>query len=472
MNATKRIESIQRSAMLLEEIGFEYMLKEIFSISDFTPVTIAQTEHFEISDDELKIKPSAYGKINEYLTNSTKPINETMLALGIMSTFAYSHPDDTLEENAMHYIQTHFNNIIENLESIVPSQEHSFFKKAKGFYSQIIEHKFSYNLLEIASHPNDFPWLVQERNSYGIRYLLAFMARANFEDFDKWFNSTERTDLKMLFVNFICDSFHTEEYVTPNFHKSNNALLRTIGIFKDFPISMHFPAINRDFKIKDIQTTPIADKEKAYITLYYFTERYRAKELGELDTDKELSDDLDSIGQSAYMKMLDAAVLEDFDLQSYNYEITRRIVEALEDNSQRNNLLIYLFHMIKDSVNDEHIGIHNLMAANILGRMLITLDEKPTKEIAKLFDKTYKEIYHPYFHIRHYGTWSTGITRLMFYLISLFVIYSSSGEFDLLSTYINKYKTVKNEYRHHMNDDLESILGQINENIADASQSL
>jgi hypothetical protein len=466
MNATIRTGYTQRSAMLLKEIGFEYLLKEIFSISDFTQEAVAQTEHFELSDNELKIKPSAYGKINEYLTNKTNEINETLFILGVMSTFAYSHPDNTLESNTTHYIHAHFNSIIENLESIVPNQEQSFYKRLTGVYSQLVELEFSYDLLESVSHPQNFHRLVQERNNWGISFLLLYIAHVNFEKFDEWFNNTKRVDLKSLFVNFIFDSSHIEKYVSHDFQNSKNALLRTIGIFKDFPISMHFPAVKRDFKIKDIQTTVISDKEKAYVTLYYFTERYRAKELGELDADEELSGDLNSIGQFVYMKMLNAGVLKDFGLQSYNYEITRRVIESLEDNNQKNDLMVNLFHKIKESANDEHIGIHNLKAANILGRTLIALDEKPTKEITRLFDKTYKEIYQPYFHIRHFRAWSTGVLRLMFYLIPLFVKYTNSGEIDLLSVYINKYKDVKHDYHHHMNDDLISILDQITKEIA------
>lgn len=83
-----------------------------------------------------------------------------------------------------------------------------------------------------------------------------------------------------------------------------------------------------------------------------------------------------------------------------------------------------------------------------------------------LVDKVYKEIHHPYVYSRHNILWSTSIVKLMFYLISLFIKYTNSEKIDLLTAYVNKYKNVKHVYYHNMDDELESILGQIAENIA------
>lgn len=453
--------------MLSKEIGFTYLLNEVFSIQELSPETLSQSCYFEWAGEDLKVKPSAHSKINEYFSEKALSDNKALLILGVMSTFAYSHPDETIKKNAMSYTQKHFNNILDNLENTIPCQEASFYEKGKQFYSQLISLPFSYKLLEVLSHP-DFPWLVHARHNYGIRYLLAYMARVNFDGFDEWFNNTKRADLKLLFVNFIFDSFHIEEYVNDNFQKSNNALLRTTSIFKDFPISRYFPAINRDFEIKDIQTSLIPDKEKAYIVLYYHMEEYRGSELNKLDTDNKLSDGLDYIGKSPFMRNLDVEALKEFDLQ-YNYEITRRLIESLNDEKQKTELLLYLCHKVKGSAQEEHITIHNLMAANALGRMLVVLNDEHTKEIERLFDKVYKEIHHPYVYSRHNILWSTSIMKLMFYLISLFIKYTNSEKIDLLTAYVNKYKNVKHVYYHNMDDELESILGQITENIASGS---
>lgn len=454
--------------MLSKEIGFTYLLNEVFSIHELSPETLNQTEYFEWAGEHLKVKPSGHSKINKYFAEKTLADNKTLLILGVMSTFAYSHPDKTIKKNAMSYTQKHFNNILDNLEYIIPSQEDSFYEKGRQFYSQLISLSYSYKLLEVLSRP-DFPRLIRERHNYGIRCLLAYMARVNFDGFDEWFNNTKRADLKLLFVNFIFDSFHIEEYVNNNFQKSNNALLRTTSIFKDFPISRYSPAINRDFEIKDIQTSLIPDKEKAYIVLYYHMEEYRGSELNKLDTDNKLSDGLDYIGKSPFMRNLDVEALKEFDLQFYNYEITRRLIESLNDEKQKNDLLVYLYHKVKDSVHEKHIAIHNLMAANVLGRMLIVLNDEHTKEIERLFDKIYKEIHHPYVYCRHNILWSTSVMKLMFYLISLFIKYTNSEKIDLLAAYVNKYKNVKHVYYHNMDDELESILRQVTENIASGS---
>ena len=142
------------------------------------------------------------------------------------------------------------------------------------------------------------------------------------------------------------------------------------------------------------------------------------------------------------------------------------MIESLKDEKQKNDLLVYLYHKVKDSAHEKHITIHNLMSANVLGRMLIVLNDEHTKEIKRLFDKVYKEIYHPYVYNRHYRLWSTSVLKLMFYLISLFIKYTNSEKIDLLTAYVNKYKNVKKKYHHHMDDELESILGQVTENIA------
>lgn len=457
--------------MLLKEIGFEYLLEKVFLVNHCTPTSIAQYEHFELSGDDLKVKLSAFDKIREYIASNPKPINETSLILGIMSTFAYSHPDENMKNDAMRFIQIHFDGIIYNLERIVPELESTFQKKSIGFYKHIILMPFSYELMEIASHPNNFPWLVHDRNNYGIKYLLGYMAMVNFKKFDKWFCTSPRDDLKMLFIAYLYDPVYSGSHVSYQFMESKNPLLRVTGIFNALPISKFMPVHGRSVDIKDILSLPITDKEKAYVTLYYFIKEYGAKGFDELDVDDKLKKDLGVIGQCNHMNNLDDSLLRDSHLQEYNYEIARRLIEVLSDNNQKNELMRYLLHNILDNLHDEYIGTHDLMSANVLGRAMISIDSDITDEIVGLFDKMYKEIYQPYFHIRRYTTWSIGVSKLMFYLIALFVKYSNDGKFEELTAYVKKYKTVKDGHSHHMNNDLESFLGQIEEYIVSASPS-
>jgi len=446
--------------VLIKEIGFRYLLNEVFSIQALSPEALNQSDYFERTGDDLKVKPSVHDKINEYFAEKTQAGNKTLLILGVISTFAYSHPSETIVKNTHSYLRKHFHDILNNLEDTIPWQDDSFYEKGKQFYNQLISLPFSYKLLDSLSHTR-FPQLVHERHNYGIRYLLAYMARVNFDGFDEWFNNTKRTDLKLLFVNFIFDSFHVEEYVSDNYQKSNNPLLRTTSIFKIFSTSRYFPAIDRDSDIKEIQTSLIPDKEKAYLTLYYFMEKYRGIEFNDLDGDNRFNDDLAYLGQLSFMYNLNVEDLKEFDLHFYNYEITRRFIESLKNENQKNDLLIYLYHKVRDSIITEHLTIHNLMSANVLGRILLVLNQDYTTKIGKLFNKTYETINQPYFFYRQNRLWGTSVLKLMFYLISLYVKYTNSEKIDSLIPYVNKYKNVKKKYYHPMDNELESIFGQI-----------
>lgn len=449
--------------MLINEVGFVYLLRKIFSIEDVSSEYLLKTAYFEGSENNIKINQPGYEKINNYLEKEKKESNSCLFILGALSTFAYGHPNDAIKNNARKYIGNHYDNILKKLEENIPDQDNTFNEYGKQFSRHLLNIPFSYELIKIISTPR-FPGLLKKRENYGIRNLLAYLAAVDFKKFDEWFNITKREDLKILFIHFLLDWRYIEECVKKDFQKSLSPYLRVLSIFKDFPLSRFFPAFEKEVKIKDIVNTYISDKEKSYIAFYHFIEKYREPESTKLDTDKELKEELEFIGKSSFIKHFDVKILNDFSLHSYSYEMVRIFIEAIEDDKQKTELLVCFFEELKDTINTEHITPRNFLVGNTVGRILLSLEEKHTQEIEKLFHDTHRKTYHPYLFFRKNKLWSKNISKLAIYLIALYIKHKSSVKSDNLDDYIVKFHEVKKDYFHILNKELEERLNQITRN--------
>jgi len=359
--------------MLINEIGFDILLEEILKIKDISVDSLFASKFFQGNEDNIHITEECYSEIFEYLNNTRKI--STKLFLGILSTLAYGHPPDELKEMIGKSLQQNVTTIFENIDELIPSQTNNLNQAYFQYYKEITETPFSrklFHLLDIAHHPD----LIKVRNLYGICYFLSFLSEYVFTEFDKWFKNTKRDDLKVLFIGWSCRHDHLFIFKDSKYEISINPCFKAAHVIIEYPLSRYVSYTKRN--INEINASKLEDKEKLYGFLYYLIECYRGNEAKEFDENIILEEELQELSSQSYLALLNKDILEEFNINIHNYEITRRIITLVNDTKIKEELLVYLFNKIikmLDTIQDPTTFTgYDLLIANTFGRILKELN--------------------------------------------------------------------------------------------------
>ena len=183
-----------------------------------------------------------------------------------------------------------------------------------------------------------------------------------------------------------------------------------------------------------------------------------------------LEEELKNLSEQAFLDLINIDILKEFEVNKYNYEITRKIINLIKDAEKRNELLVYLFENMANTVEINEsdatsITVYDLMVANILGRVLKELDKMFFDKILERFNKAYDSIILPYSFFKKKDLWYLNISKLIFYLIAIYVYdYPNMGN---INDCLEKYNKAKNNLSHFSDKEFENIIKQISPNFSE-----
>ena len=159
-----------------------------------------EKHNFSGTVEEPFLSNSDYQLLDEYFIN-TQSFNLKIL-IGGLNLLAYGLKN---EKNAIiNYVKRNSINIANQIDNILPDLYSEYNDIGIQYYNKLLNSNFSYNLIKRLD-TYDIPKL-SEKNFYGLKYLLLFWSANCYNDFEKWYLSTERRDLLLCFVSSVLDS--------------------------------------------------------------------------------------------------------------------------------------------------------------------------------------------------------------------------------------------------------------------------
>ncbi|QOG13115.1 hypothetical protein [Arcobacter sp. FWKO B] len=435
--------------MITHEIGVSEMLKEIFCINNDEDLILSddfETENLEF----LKVKDSAYKKMIEYLKNSNSFSFDIFLAIN--TTLAYGHHPSELDLEIEKYITKYIDNFIEEIGSIKDLNRY-LNKESVQNYESVVVNKISYDLIKnIITLSLYHSRLYKDEHIYGVQNLLLNLSKYSHEKFSRWFLTTNRNDLKVIFIDATLNFMGSVD----SFSESN--IDSEIPFVRAFSKTI-FYNIDRNLKLPNMQKyfyDLSSNEENMYFVLYYFSNR--VFDLKNQNSLNELNDEIKKA--SRYLNYLNEDILKEF-LRYINISVAYGLVDEIQDNNLKIELFTVCFKNLESKIElEKFVSNHTIEEANILGNILLNVDETNVNDFFKQFNEFVKAMQEPYYVYRFHNQWDKQISILTHYLIAIFIYFSEKKDNKYLE-YKDKLIEVKKNFIHTNDNYIEEILKQI-----------
>lgn len=436
--------------MITDEIGVKDMLKEIFNVNNDEDLILS--DDFEtVNLEHIEVKNTAYEKMIEYLKNDNNFSIDIFLAIN--TTLAYGHHQNELDIGIKKYIDRNVDKIIEKMDSIKVLSSY-LNKEAVQDYESIFVNQISYDIIKnITTLSLYHSRLYKNRYFYGVQNLLLNLSKYSHKKFSKWFLTTNRNDLKVIYAE-----------ATLNF-MSNIDSLSESNIYSDIPFVRAFAKIifynlDRNLKLPNIQKYFYdldVNEENIYFVLYYFSNK--TFDLKNQSSINELNDEIKKT--SKYFEYLNKKILGDF-VRYINVPIIYGLIDEVKNDDLRIELFKVLFEHLKTRLEvEKFISNFSIEDANILGNILLVSDDSNLNNILKNFDELVVKMKEPYYIYRFHNQWDKQISILIHYLIAIFIYFKEKSDKKYIP-YRNKFLEVRKSFAHTNDNYIEDILKQIN----------
>ncbi len=435
--------------MITDEIGVWEMLKKIFNIDNNESLIIS--DDFETESIEfIKFNESAYEKICQYLKNNDNISFNIFLAIN--TTLAYGHHPIKLDLEIENYIKKYSNEIIEKIEKIESLNKY-LNKETFQEYESLFVKQISYNLIKNISTICLYRSRLYKNNYiYGIQNLLLNLSKYAHDKFSKWFLSTKRNDLKVVFGSATLDFMGSVDNLTEKSIESDIPFFRAFSkiVFYEIDRNITFPNLQKHFYNLDV------NKENLYFVLYYFSNK--TVDFKNENSLNKINDDMKKA--SKYLVFLDENILEEF-LSSINLSILYGLIDEVESKTLRLSLFKTFFNYTKDSIKLERfISKFTIEKANILGNILLVLEENYSDEIIKEFDELITSMKEPYYFYKFKKLWDKQIVLLTHYLIAIFICNCKMSKINYIRCK-NNFLEIQKGFSHVNDSFIKEILEQI-----------
>lgn len=436
--------------MITDEIGVSEMLKEIFCMNNKEDLILS--DDFETKNLEfVKVKDSAYKKMIEYLKNNNSFSMDIFLAIN--TTLAYGHYPKEINLEIGKYITKYIDTIIKEIDSIEDLTKY-FNKESVQNYESILVNNISYDLIKnIITLSLYHSKLYKDKYIYGVQDLLLNLSKYSHEKFSKWFLTTNRNDLKVIYADATLNFMTSIDSLSESNINSDIPFIRAFSkiIFYNIDRNLILPNIHKHFYDLD------SNEENIYFILYYFSNK--SFDLKNQNSISELNNDITKV--SKYLNYLNQNILKEF-LRYINISIIYGIIDEIKDSSLKIELFKVLFTDLETRIElEEFISNFTIEKANILGNILLMLDEKNLKEFLKKFNELVVKMQEPYYVYRFHNQWNKQISILIHYLIAIFVYFKEKKNDEYL-VYKNKFLNLRKRFIHTNENYIVDILEQIN----------
>jgi len=430
-----------------EQLGYNELIKYVFENKSIDE--LLESGYLE---NVSYITKKGYEKINKFLKEN-KNLNNFNLILGILSSLAYGYSQEIEKEITEALITNNKKLIFSNIDRLEEITQGTLKLEKSIWLNEIINMKMSFNLLRNL----DYNWIhfdLYKKHFYGIDYLLIYLSKYYFSDFESWFLSTKSNNLKIIFTSKILSNDNLYE-MNETFLNSKIDFLRAKSKIAFF--TWKEKIFNNQKQITDL---PI-DEESICFVMFYINKKYY-----KLNKENIPSFEQDIRKIKKYFVFLSEKKLNEF-IKYINFEILYRIIKEVDNNSIKECLLNELFREIKQQFelffSKSSFDENEVEKINLYGKIILDLQNKEEIEnIKNNFEKICREINEPYYFYRFNNKWRLFLKRLIYYLIIIYIAYFSDyTNHYLIIDYKNKIlKTIK-EYDFYDRNTLELLLNQI-----------
>lgn len=448
--------------MLTKEFGFSLVLSEIFGFENNSESDLDKSKYLNGNIQNLSITEDGYIAIKKYTDDANSKIGLEIIN-GILATFAYKIPDpvNKLGDSIKKTILRQKDSLFKELEEFLPNLAISLNHQEYQVCMSLMRMQTSYNLIDCLANQHfsfGIERIFKNSNFFGLQSLLPTIAGTCSKEFEKWYFKTERNDLKAVFINSFL-GFHFDsisKFPEDDFIESKIDVLRLSSILAKIGADRWGGGITREKAKSLIPEKKIAEKEKLRLILYSFKySRFDPKEDVE---NKLLEDDIKIFSNN--FTYLDEEMILEF-LEHVDDLVLAKIIGSIEDREAR----IKLFSVIVSRLDSRLIGnrrphIQDILKANLHGLLLKEFGDKYEQKVEGLFSQSLGKIDEPYFYYRHNDLWSEAISRAMYYLIMIFILYHDKDS-SKVSFYKNEFLSAKRSFYHYLSKQFDEMLDQI-----------
>lgn len=436
--------------MISEEIGFKELLEEVFSIN--SDEELLNSLDFEIKSLEyVTVNTSAYEKIINYLKSVNDISLDTFLAIN--ATLAYGHHPKELDIEIDKFITMNIEHIIKYIDSIKKLEQY-LNKESVQNYESILVNNISYNLIRnIVSLTLNHSILYKNIHFYGIQNLLLNLSKYSHEEFSDWFLRTDRKDLQVVYIESMLNFIHSVDTVSESNVNSKITFVRAFSkiIFYNLDRNLRLSSFEKKFYELD------SNKENIYFLLYHFSNR--TFNLRDSNSVRSLNEDIKK--SSKLLDNMDKDILKEF-LNNLNISIAYGLVDEIANVKLRMDLLNVLFEDLKRKIElEEFINNFTIEKANVLGNVILLLGEDSLIQLLTNFNDIIKKMEEPYYVYKYHNNWYTNISKLVHYLIPIFIYYKEKNDKKYIE-YKDSFIEIKKDFVHTNDEDINEILKQIN----------
>lgn len=441
--------------MIINEIGTKELFKSIFSVNDIT--NLQSCKYFNAdSMQSIHILEYGYEAIYQYLKHHDEISLELFIAIN--GTLAYGHPSADITNTIKEYIKKHVDDIFLNLQSSIQDQKHCFSKQNSQYYQSIIEaKKITKNLLDSLTSLHTYHTQLYNKQCfyiYGVKYLLLNLSMYTMDKFDTWFLQFEREDLKLIYAEALLDSWNMMHYLSENHTNSKIVFVRALAKLFYYKADRKLDYFQTSYSVADLDNNI---DENIYFVLYSF--RFRDFDFGDSKKLEIIQNDINLV--SSHLQYLTVEVAREFydNLQSY---IFYGLIDEVKNENQRNELFSDYFEYIKVKLqNEQSISKFSIENANVLGNLLLKLNEDKFDKFKKEVDTLFEKINIPYFSYMFSDSWSKSIILIVHFLIGIFIYYRANQGRGSIQEEIQKFKAVKKKFNSWNDEKIDEILKQI-----------
>jgi hypothetical protein len=416
-----------------------------------------ENHNFSGTKEQPHISDSDYEVLDKFLKN--KQDTDLKILIGGLNMLAYGFKND--RSIIINHIKNNSSLIMQQIDRVVPNLWDDYNEVAIQYYNKILDSKFSYNLIKNLDVPH--PPKLSEKYFYGLKYLLLFWATCCYDDFEKWYFSTERKDLLLCFIATILESHYIINATNKTFTESKIHWLRALNNLLIYPISNTFPFADKETKVADITNSPITNKEKLDLLLYYLFQNF-----GTLNGAYEENNKEDFYQIINLLKKVDIGeyfsidYIKSLNLWIYRYYIIVEILTNIDINDKE-SMYEYILSLIDKYQEKDILTASDIALANLYGHILLNLGDDYLVSTEKHYLNIKRDLLKPYFYSRKHDKWNRHIAKIIFYTIVLFIVnYPDKEKCTIL---IEDFIKMKKGLRHYLDEDLNSFLHNMREQL-------
>lgn len=416
-----------------------------------------ENHNFSGTKEQPHISDNDYKVLDKFLEN--KQDIDLRILIGGLNILAYGFKND--KSIIINYIKNNSSNIAMQIDQIIPNLLEEYNEVAVQYYTKLLESEFSYNLIKMLDVPH--PPRLSEKYYYGLKYLLLFWATNCYYDFEKWYLSTKRKDLVLYFISTILDGHHIINATNKVFTESKLHWLRALNNLLIYPISNTFPFADKETKISDIINSPIENKEKLDLLLYYLFQNFGTLSGAYNEEDKEqfyqIINLLKKVNIGHYLSI---NYIKGLNLWIYRYYIIIEIFAAINiDNKE--SIYAYILSLVDKYQEKDILTASDIALANLYGHILLNLGSDYLISTEKHYSNIKRDLLKPYFYSRKHDKWNRHIAKAIFYTIVLFIVnYPNKEKCTIL---IEDFIKMKKGLKHYLDEDVNSFLHNMREQL-------